>query len=145
MEPAVPFALLGSATLLCVAAWVALAGAAVVGRRGRAVPVLLAVAGSLVLAAVDTRTALRAEPASDLIAVTRAAALLLLAAGLYAGALARAPRRPALLPPALPVASPAIVVPLAAAPGPAALAAAAAVAAALAAVRPGRDLAALLL
>ncbi|MDT7549376.1 MAG: hypothetical protein QOE84_1770, partial [Actinomycetota bacterium] len=87
MEPGVPFALLGAVQLLLVAAFCALAGAAVALRRGR-VAASLVVLGALVLAAVEVRTALRfGVPGSDDLAVARAAGALLLAAGLYSGAL----------------------------------------------------------
>src|SRR5690348_6426477 len=87
MEPGVPFALLGAVQLLLVAAWCALAGTAVALRRGR-IAALLVVVGSLLLAAVEVRTALLfGESSSDSLAIARAAGALLLAAGLNAGAL----------------------------------------------------------
>ena len=139
MEPGVPFALLGSVTLLTVAAWAALAGAAVALGRGRRLVGALVVLGALVLAGVEIATALRSGRASsDLLPTARTAGLLLVAAGLYAGALAArsvAEVRRAIDPAA------GVVVPLAAAPGPAALAAGAGLAAALAALRGRRDVA----
>jgi two-component system sensor histidine kinase VicK len=97
MTPAVPFALLGAVQLVAVAAWVALGAAAVVRRGWRswgfAVPLLLA--GLLLLAVVDTRTALELGDASnDLLAQERAAGLLLVAVGLGFGALSGAPVLP---------------------------------------------------
>jgi hypothetical protein len=148
MEPAVPFALLGSVTLLSVAAWVSLALSGLAARGGRALPPALLLVGGLALAVVDTRTALRSGlTSSDLLAVARAAGLLVLGAGLYTGGLVRpAPSRPApRRAPRVAADGVAVVVPLAAAPAPAALAVAAGVAAALGALRPRRDLAAGLL
>ena len=140
MEPGVPFALLGAVELLLVAAWCALAGAAVALRRTR-LGALLVVLGALVLAAVEVRTALRfGFPRSDDLAVGRAAGALLLAAGLHAGAL----RDRTAVPP-LPEALAGVVVPLAAAPGPALLAGLCTLAAAAASTRARRDLAGVLL
>src|SRR4051812_480710 len=139
MEPGVPFALLGAVQLLFIAAWCALAGTAVALRRSR-IAALLVVAGALVLAAVEVRTALRFGFAdSDDLAIARAAGALLLAAGLNAGALRD---RVAARVPAEAVAG--VVVPLASAPGPAALAGFCTLLAALASVRVRRDLAGLL-
>ncbi|MDT7545983.1 MAG: two-component system, OmpR family, phosphate regulon sensor histidine kinase PhoR [Actinomycetota bacterium] len=140
MEPGVPFALLGAVQLLLVAAFCALAGAAVALRRGR-VAASLVVLGALVLAAVEVRTALRfGVPGSDDLAVARAAGALLLAAGLYSGALSERVDR------SLPAAAlGGIVVPLASAPGPALLAGFCTLAAALAAIRVRRDVSGVLL
>jgi PAS domain S-box-containing protein len=140
MQPGVPFALLGAVELLAVAAWCGLAGAAVALRRGR-LAALLVVAGALVLAGVEVRTALRFGVAtSDDLAIGRAAGALLLAGGLHAGAL-RARVLP-LLPAEL---LGGVVIPLAAAPAPAAVAALCTLAAALASLRVRRDPAGLLL
>ncbi|MBK5306445.1 MAG: HAMP domain-containing protein [Frankiaceae bacterium] len=139
MEPGVPFALLGAVQLLLVAAWCALAATAVALRRGR-VAAFLVVAGALVLAAVEVRTALRfGQARSDDLAIGRAAGALLLAAGLNAGAMRQ--RVEAGLPPEL---LGGVVVPLASAPGPAFLAGVCTVVAALVAVRVRRDVAGVL-
>ncbi len=131
-----PFALLGAVELLLVAAWCALAGAAVALRRGR-IAALLVVLGALVLAAVEVRTAVRfGFVTSDDLAVVRAAGALLLAAGLSAGAL-RERVTPALSPERLA----GVVVPLASAPAPALLAGVCTLGAALVSVRVRRDLA----
>ncbi|MBW3640020.1 MAG: HAMP domain-containing protein [Actinobacteria bacterium] len=154
MEPAVPFALLGGVVLLAVAAWVGLAAAALARSRVRAVargPAQILTVGALVLALVETVTATRfGEPSSELLLLARGGGLLLLGAGLYAGALSRhatagpatapkdaVPRVPlrAATPP--PVAG--VVVPLAAAPGPAVLAALAGLLAVAGALRARRD------
>ncbi|MCW2598350.1 MAG: two-component system, OmpR family, phosphate regulon sensor histidine kinase PhoR [Frankiales bacterium] len=128
MEPAVPFALLGAVQLLLIGAFVGLAAAALLRRSSAGVLVAL---GAAVLAAVEVRTALRlGVPGSDDLALARAAASLVLAAGLYSGGLG--PRR-------LPSALYGVVVPLAAAGGPAAFAAGASALAALAAVWNRRD------
>src|SRR4051794_27628644 len=133
MEPGVPFALLGCVQLLSVAAWVALAGAAIALRRGR-FAVLLAVVGSLVLAGAEVATALRfGDTTSDALAVVRTAGALLLAAGLLNGAFG-----PGTTPPVAAV--PGVIVPLAAAPAPALLAGASTAVAAVAALRSRRDL-----
>jgi two-component system phosphate regulon sensor histidine kinase PhoR len=143
MEPGVPFALLGSVTLLTVAAWLALAGAAVALGRRRRVVAALVVVGALVLAGVEIVTALRSgRAASDLLPTARTAGLLLVAAGLYAGSLAA--RSTAEARRGLEQVG-GVVVPLAAAPGPAALAAGAGLAAAQAARRARRDVAGALL
>jgi two-component system sensor histidine kinase VicK len=138
MEPGVPFALLGAVVLLAVASWVGLAATALVrGGAGSRGPAGLLVAGGLVLAVVETVTAISfGSERSDLLAATRTAGLLLLAAGLWAGALGG--RRPA-APPGAVSAAPGVVVPLAAAPPPALLAAAAGLVAAGAALRARRD------
>jgi PAS domain S-box-containing protein len=140
MEPGVPFALLGAAQLLLVAAWCALAGCALALRQSRTAAALTVV-GALLLAGVEVRTALRfGYPRSDDLAVLRAAGALLLAGGLSAGALrqrARAVADVELLG--------GLVVPLASAPAPAFLAGACTLAAAVAAVRARRDVAGLLI
>ena len=144
MEPGVPFALLGGVLLLAVAAWGGLAAAALAAGRGRT-PAGLVVVGALVLVVVETLTATDfGPPASDDLVLARAAGLLLLAAGLYSGALGEDPPRDDLtaVGPAGPAA---VVVPVGAAPGPAAVATATAVLAALAALRSRRDLAGVLL
>ncbi|MCA1711697.1 MAG: HAMP domain-containing protein [Actinobacteria bacterium] len=88
MEPAVPFALLGTVQLLAVASWVALGAAGVALARGR-LKVLLLVAGALVLAGAEIATSLRfGRTSSDSIAFARAAGGLLLAGGLAAAAAA---------------------------------------------------------
>ncbi len=127
MEPGVPFALLGAVLLLTVAACVGLGASAVVVHRGP--PALLVVAGALVLAAVETSTALRlGAPASDGLALVRCAGALLLGAGLYARGLTRPPG-----------VLPAVVVPLAAAAPPSLLAGAGGLLAAAAVLRGRRD------
>jgi PAS domain S-box-containing protein len=137
MEPGVPFALLGCVQLLAVAAWVALAGSALALRRGR-LAVLLAVAGSLVLAGAEVATALRfGDTTSDTLAVVRTAGALLLGAGLLNGAFGARTT--------LAAGVPGVIVPLASAPAPALLAGGATAFAALAAVRARRDLAGWLL
>jgi two-component system sensor histidine kinase VicK len=140
MEPGVPFALLGAVQLLLIAAWCALAGAAVALRRGR-LSAALVVLGALVLAAVEVRTALLfGQARADDLAIGRAAGALLLAAGLNAGALRER------LEARLPVDGlGGVVVPLASAPAPAFLAGACTLAAALASFRARRDLAGTLL
>jgi two-component system, OmpR family, sensor histidine kinase VicK len=131
MEPGVPFALLGAVALLAVAGWAGVAATALVRSTSGRLPALLVLTGGLVLAVVDTVTAQRfGRESSDLLAQVRAAGLLLLAGGLYAGALAR---RPA------PLDAAGVVVPLAAAPAPAALAGFAGLLAAGAALRARRD------
>ncbi|MGI8536609.1 MAG: ATP-binding protein [Mycobacteriales bacterium] len=142
MEPGVPFALLGAVVLLAVAAWVGLAAAALVrsGRAGGRGPALVLTTGALVLAVVEIVTATRfGRVSSDLLPLARAAGLLLLGAGLYAGALSRRSTglRAVLSSGAPPAAG--VVVPLAATPGPATLAALAGIAAALGALRSRRD------
>ena len=105
MEPAVPFALLGATQLLLIAACAGLAVAALVLRRS--VASVVVAAGALVLVLVETRTALLlGVPASDGLALARAAGALVVGAGLYAGGLGG--RRPRL------EGTPGIVVPLAA-------------------------------
>jgi PAS domain S-box-containing protein len=134
MEPGVPFALLGAVQLLLIAAWCALAGTAVALRRGR-IAALLVVAGALLLAAIEIRTALRfGQVRSDQLAIGRAAGALLLAAGFNAGALRE--RVEPRLPPEL---FGGIVIPLASAPGPAFTAGACTAVAAMLAVRVRRD------
>ncbi|MDT7571658.1 MAG: two-component system, OmpR family, phosphate regulon sensor histidine kinase PhoR [Actinomycetota bacterium] len=136
MEPGVPFALLGGVQLLLIAAWCALAGTTLALRRGR-VATLLVVAGALLLAAVEVRTALRfGQIRSDDLAIARAAGALLLAAGFGSGALREGP--PAQVPPAV---LGGIIVPLASAPAPAMLAGACTAVAAAVAARARRDLA----
>ena len=139
MTPGVPFALLGAAELLLIAAWCGLAGTAVALRRGR-VAALLVVLGALVLAGVEVRTALRfGQPTSDDLAIGRAAGALLLAAGLNAGAL-----RERVATRVGPEALAGVVVPLASAPGPALLAGVCTLLAALASLRVRRDAAGVL-
>ena len=139
MEPGVPFALHGAVVLLAVAAWVGLAAAALARsgwRAGTRGPALVLTGGALVLAVVETVTATGfGRSSSDLLPLARTAGLLLLGAGLYAGAFARRStgRRAA-----VPSVS-GVVVPLAAMPGPAALAAAAGLAAVLGSLRARRD------
>ena len=128
MEPGVPFALLGAVQILVV---VAAVGLAVAGWLRRTGPGTLVAVGAVVLVVVEVRTALRLGFASsDDLALMRAAAMLLLTAGLYAGGLG--PRR-------VPTVLPGVVVPLAAAPGPAAFAGVASLAAAVAVVANRRD------
>jgi signal transduction histidine kinase len=134
MEPGVPFALLGAVALLAVAGWAGLAATALLTRAGR-IPALLVLAGGLVLGVVETVTATWfGREDSDLLQGARAAGLLLLAAGLWSGALTR--RRDPLV---VPAGVPGVVVPLAAAPAPTVVAAAAGLLAAFAAVRGRRD------
>jgi PAS domain S-box-containing protein len=142
MEPGVPFALLGAGLLLAVAAWGALAATAVALRdRTRTAPAALLVAGALLLAAVDTRTALLfGRPSADLLALARAVGLLLAAAGLALGAVGRPEVRSR---PAAPL--PGVVVPLAAGPVPSAVVVLSALAAAAGALRARRDAAGLAL
>ncbi|MGB8651091.1 MAG: hypothetical protein WCD35_10565, partial [Mycobacteriales bacterium] len=124
MEPGVPFALLGAVQLLLVAACVGLAAA---GSLRRSAGGTLVAIGGILLAAVEVRTALRlGVPASDGMALARAAASLVLAAGLYAGGLGRRQ---------VPTSLYGVVVPLAATGGPAAFTAGASVVAALAVLR----------
>ncbi|HVE74249.1 MAG TPA: ATP-binding protein [Mycobacteriales bacterium] len=133
MEAAVPFALLGSVTLLAVVGWLALAATVIASRPGL-LRVALVAAGAALLSAVDVRTALLfGESGADDLPLVRAAGFLLVGAGLYAGGLL--PR---------PTALPGVVVPLAAAPAPALVAAAAGIAAAVGALAGRRDLAGLL-
>jgi PAS domain S-box-containing protein len=140
MEPGVPFALLGTVVLLAAASWAALAGTVAV-LRGSRVGAALVAAGALVLVGLEVRTALLiGQGGDDDLALARAAGLLLLAAGLYAGALTRTPRRP---PTAASAAG--VVVPLGAAPGVAVLGAAAGVLAAAAVLRSRRDLGAVVI
>jgi PAS domain S-box-containing protein len=141
MEPGVPFALLGAVVLLAVAAWsvLAAAGLALAGTPARRTAAALLAAGAVVLVVVEALTATSfGRAASDDLLVGRAAGLLLVAAGLYSGALARrAPADGPLVASTPPVAG--VVVPLGAAPGPAVLAAAAALLAAVTALRWRRD------
>jgi PAS domain S-box-containing protein len=112
MEPGVPFALLGAVQLLALGALLGLAAAGVLRRS---LPGALMALGALILTALEVRTALRlGVPASDGLALGRAAGALVLGAGLYTGGLG--PRR---VPPILY----GVVVPLAASPGPATFAA----------------------
>ena len=128
MEPGVPFALLGAVQLLLIAACVGLAVAAL---ARRSLPGALVAIGALALSAVEVRTALRlGVPASDDLALARAAASLLIGAGLCLGGLG--PRR-------LPATMYGVVVPLAAAGGPAAFAAGGAAFAGAAALWNRRD------
>ncbi len=135
MEPGVPFALLGTVELLTAAAWVVLAVAALgLSRRdGSGSAAVALVLGSLLLAGVATGTGLLVGTASsDLLSLLRALGLALVAAGLYAGALAGRPYRPG------PVAA-GVVVPLAAGLVPSLLGGAAGLAAAVASLRARRD------
>ncbi len=128
MEPGVPFALLGAVQFLLIAAFLGLAAAAV-GRRSFAGALVALGAG--VLTAAEVATALRlGVPASDGLAVTRAAATLVVAGGLYTGGLGV--RR-------VPTAAYGVVVPLAVAGGPAAFLAGTSAAAAVAALWDRRD------
>src|SRR4051812_9144048 len=137
MEPGVPFALLGGVQLLLIAAWCALAGTAVALRRGR-LGALLVVLGSLVLAAVEVRTALLfGQIRSDDLAIARAAGALLLAAGFGAGALRQRDDSRTSAQPVLG----GIIIPLASTPGPAFLAGGCTAVAAVVAARARRDLA----
>ncbi len=139
MEPGVPFALLGGVVLLAASAWIGIAAAAMALARRRGTgpgAALVLTVGAVVLAGVEIVTATRfGDPTSDYLPLTRAAGLLLLAAGLYAGALALRPRTPSIAD--VPV--PGVVVPLAAAPASAALAALAGLVAVLASLRSRRD------
>ena len=129
MEPGVPFALLGAVQLLLVAACVGLAAAA--GLRRSTAGALVAL-GALVLAAVEVRTALQlGVPASDDLALVRAAASLVLGAGLVTGGLGSRQT---------PTSAYGVVVPLAATGGPASFAAAGSVVAGAAALWNRRDL-----
>jgi two-component system sensor histidine kinase VicK len=128
MEPGVPFALLGAVQLLLIGSFLGLAAAG--GLRRSSSGALIAV-GGLVLTAIEVRTALRlGVPSSDDLALARAAATLVVGAGLYTGGLG--PRR-------LSTSLYGVVVPLAAAGGPSAFAAAASAFAAGAAVWSRRD------
>lgn len=128
MEPGVPFALLGAVQLLLIGAFLGLLAFGVL-RRSAAGAVLAL--GALVLAGVEARTALRlGVPASDDLALLRAAGELLTAAGFFTGALAS--RR-------LPTSVYGVVAPLAATGGPAVFAAAGAAVAAAAALWGRRD------
>ena len=128
MEPGVPFALLGAVQLLLIAACVGLAVAALVRRS---VPGALVAVGAVALAAVEVRTALRlGVPASEDLALVRAAASLLIGAGLWTGGLG--PRR-------VPTSLYGVVVPLAASGGPASFAAGGAAFAGAAALWNRRD------
>jgi two-component system sensor histidine kinase VicK len=128
MEPGVPFALVGAVQLLVIVAGTGLAVAGWLRRNG---PGALVALGAMLLVAVEVRTALRlGTPMSDDLALLRAAASLLLAAGLYAGGLG--PRR-------VPLSMFGVVVPLAATGGPAAFAAGAGLLAAAAIVANRRD------
>ncbi|GAC1444798.1 MAG: hypothetical protein NVSMB55_22420 [Mycobacteriales bacterium] len=136
MEPGVPFAFLGAVELLLTAAWCALAGSAIALRRSRFASVLV-VAGALVLAGVEVRTALQfGHVQSDQLAIARAAGSVLLAAGLAGGAI-----RERLIAADAGGLIAGVAVPLAAAPAPSLLAGACTVAAALAAIRARRDVA----
>jgi len=128
MEPGVPFALLGAVQVLLVVATAGLAAAA--GLR-RTTPGVVVAVGALVLAGVEIRTALRLGfPASDDLALLRAAATLMIGAGLWTGGLGR--RR-------TPSSVFGIVVPLGATGGPSAFAAASSVVAAVALLATRRD------
>lgn len=129
MEPGIPFALLGAAQVLLVVAAGALAAASMLRRTSAGVLVGL---GALVLGAVEVRTSLRLGFASsDDMALLRAAATLLIAAGLWSGGLGRR-RTP-------PAAVYGVVVPLGAAGGPSAFVAVASVLAAGALLANRRD------
>jgi PAS domain S-box-containing protein len=109
MEPGVPFALLGAVQVLLVVATVGLAAAAALRRSP---PGALVALGALLLTAVEVRTALRLGfGSSDDMALLRAAASLVVAAGLYSGGLG--PRK-------VPTSTFGVVLPLGAAGGPAA-------------------------
>jgi two-component system, OmpR family, sensor histidine kinase VicK len=141
----VPFALLGGALLLAVAAWGSLAVASVVSPRRPGPATAVLVAGTAVLVAVETLTATRfGTGTSDALALARAAGLLLVAAGLYGGALAGPAGPPARPRPAAGTTA-AVVVPLGAGTAAATVTVAAAVLAAAAAVRARRDLCGVLL
>jgi PAS domain S-box-containing protein len=128
MEPGVPFALLGAVQLLAIAAGVGLASAGVLRRSTAG---LLVALGGLGLTAVEVDTALRlGDPVSDNLALLRAAAALVLAAGLWTGGLG--PRR-------VPTSMYGVVVPLAAAGGPAVFAGGASLLAAVAVLWNRRD------
>src|SRR5687767_9787978 len=96
MEPGVPFALLGAVVLLAVAGWIGLAATAVVRAglaHGGRVPAAVLLVGGLSLGAVETATAYDfGRDSSDLLPVLRAVGLLLVAGGLWGGALSRRPR-----------------------------------------------------
>jgi PAS domain S-box-containing protein len=94
VEPAVPFALLGVVQLLSVAGWLGVAGASTFPRLRRpGTPAF--VAGCLALAAADAATALLfGEASSAILALLRAGGLILVAGGLFGGAM-QAPRMPA--------------------------------------------------
>ena len=128
MEPGVPFALLGAVQLLLIGAFLGLLAFGAL-RRSPAGAVLAL--GALVLTGIEARTALRlGVPASDDLALIRAAGELLVAAGLFTGALTS--RR-------LPTSVYGVVAPLAATGGPAVFAAAGAAVAAAGALWSRRD------
>ncbi len=124
-----PFALLGAVQLLLIAACAVLAAASLLRR---ALPGAVVAAGAIALAAVEVRTGLQlGVPASDGLALIRAAASLVVAAGLLTGGLG--PRRQ-------PDGVYGVVIPLAATGGPAAFAAVGSLVAAAAALWARRDL-----
>lgn len=143
MEPAVDVALLGAVSLVASAAWLLLAGAAVALRgRVRGSAGLLAT-GAVVLAGVETLSALRFGSYSSAgLQLARAAGLLLLAGATYAGALAprgSTPSPTASGPGSGTSSAAGVVVPLGAPLGPSLLAAAAGVAATVGMLRSSRD------
>ncbi|MCU1691407.1 MAG: hypothetical protein JWM64_498, partial [Frankiales bacterium] len=138
MVPAVPFALLGVTALLAVAAWAALAGAAV-ALRGLRLPALLLAAGAALLAVLEVLTAVRfGDASSDRLVLLRAGGALLLTGGLALGALQVSGARDAART-GLPGDVSGVVVPLAAAPVPAVVAGLAMLAAAVSLLRSRRD------
>jgi len=135
MEPGVPFALLGAVELLTVAAWIVLAVAGIGLSRGAVVARVLAplVTGALLLAAVAAGTGLLLGTASsNVLTLLRAAGLIGVGVGLYAGALGARRDRP--LPDGV-----GVVVPLAAGAAPSLVVGVAGLAAALAGLRARRD------
>ena len=131
MEPGVPFALLGAVELLTVAAWIVLAVAGIGLSRGAVVARVLAplMTGALLLATVAAGTGLLLGTASsNVLTLLRAAGLIGVGVGLYAGALGARRDRP--LPDGV-----GVVVPLAAGAAPSLVVGVAGLAAALAGLR----------
>ena len=144
MEPGVPFALVGAVLLLAVAAWASLAAACLAVASRSRTAAALCVTGAAVLVVAETVTATRfGQGDDDGLLLVRAAGLLLVAAGLYSGALVRSGRAAGASP--ADAGAAAVVVPLGAAPAPAVVAALSGALAAVAAVRARRDLAGSLL
>ncbi len=135
MEPGVPFALLGAVELLTVAAWIVLAVAGIGLSRGAVVARVLAplMTGALLLAAVAAGTGLLLGTASsNVLTLLRAAGLIGVGVGLYAGALGARRDRP------LPDGA-GVVIPLTAGAAPSLVVGVAGLAAALAGLRARHD------